>query len=88
MSEQLSRVIKENCYGCIYDCPSQHDHDICCNPSFEEVLDQCLEEAISKVDVNQLLVEFRKSLNDVTPPVSGLEMLKYDRLDWYYICHF
>ena len=85
VSEQLSKVIKENCHGCIYDCPSQRDHDICCNPSYEEVLDEYLENATSKVDVNQLSLEFRKALKDVTPPVSGFEMLKYDRLDWYYV---
>ena len=85
VSEQLAKVIKENCHGCIYDCSSQLDHDICCNPSYEEVLDEYLEIAISKVDVNQLSLEFRKALKDVTPPVSGFEMLKYDRLDWYYV---
>lgn len=85
VSEQLSIVIKENCHGCIYDCPSQRDHDICCNPSYEEMLDQCLEKAISKVDINQLKSEFRKALKAVKPSVSGFEMLKYDRLDWYFV---
>lgn len=85
VSEQLSIVIKETCHACIYDCPSQRDHDICCNPSYEEVLNRCLENAISKVDVNQLSLEFRRALKDVTPPVGGSEMLKYDRLDWYYV---
>jgi len=85
VSEQLSVVMKENCHGCINDCPSQRDHDICCNPSYEDILDQCLEKAISKVDVNQLSLEFRNALKKVTPPVSGFEMLKYDRLDWYFI---
>ena len=85
VSEQLSVVMKENCHGCIYDCPSQRDHDICCNPSYEEILDRCLEKAISKVDINQLMIEFRKALKVVTPPVSGFEMLKYDCLDWYFV---
>jgi len=85
VSEQLSVVIKENCHGCINDCPSQRDHDICCNPSYEEILDQCLDKAIEKVDINQLKSKFREALKVVTPAVSGFEMLKYDRLDWYFV---
>jgi len=71
VSEQWSVVTKENCHRCIYDCPSQRDHDICCSPSYEDILDQCLEKAIAKVDVNNLSLELKNALKEVIPPDSG-----------------
>ena len=84
VEKQLFKTIKENCFGCVHDCPSQRDHDLCFNPSYAEVLDLYLENVVSKVDMDQVSVEFRTALNDVKPPVCGLERIKYNCMDWYH----
>ena len=73
----LCSIRKEKCYGCQFDRLSQRDHDFCLMMSDREVVEECLEELLKRLDWKTIQFEF---LNSVT--LNELELLKYGTKEW------
>ena len=77
----ISRLVVENCSGCMIDHPSQRRHQC---PMMERDQQLCtyFDEALSKISEANVMQAFTQCLNDIKPAVHGLEMLKYTYFDW------
>ena len=62
VKDNLQDIIHEKCFGCMHDCPSQRDHDMCLMTPYTEQLDACLTEAINRstgfTNYLEVMVEF------------------------------
>ena len=59
----LNESIKELCYGCMVDHPSQTQHDVCLMMSEEERLYHCLEKCLEYVSEEDIMKTFTTSLD-------------------------
>ena len=59
----LNAMIPRICHGCIYDCPSQRDHDVCLLADDEERLLKIYSEAWSMLNLKDRILE--SMLSDV-----------------------
>ncbi|KXJ25009.1 hypothetical protein AC249_AIPGENE29233 [Exaiptasia diaphana] len=79
--KRLCELQKKNCFGCLFDCPSQKDHDLCMG--FENVDDEeyYIELAMERVD-NMKMAEYWQELCREKLGLSDLERLKYTSKEW------
>ena len=77
VNSHMQVIIKEKCFGCQFDRPSQREHDFCCMMSEREVVEQCLDDCLERLDWKTIQSEF---LNSVT--LNELELLKYGSMEW------
>jgi len=69
-------------FRCQYDKPSQRDHDKCLNTTYEENIELFLKTAMSRADQTHVMKLWYEGLKNIDPPVSAMEMLKYNCPDW------
>lgn len=81
IASNISRLVTENCNGCLIDHPSQRQHD-CLMMERDEQLCLYYDRALEKVSEANVMKAFTESLNDIKPSVNGFEMLKYTCDDW------
>jgi hypothetical protein len=81
LADQITELVKKNCYGCQNDHPSQIQHDKCLMMNQEEKLDEYLDEAWSLISEEAVLHEWYKGLRDHScPPLSTLEIYRIENL--------
>ena len=78
VQEQLALLIKEKCFGCVFDKPSQKDHDVCCGTPYTEVVEQYLGEIISKVNMDKVLQMWYDFIEKMDIPSQTLERMKFN----------
>ena len=61
----LPQVIKDKCYGCQVDHPSQRHHDVCLMMTTEEKIEVCLETALTRLDHHEIYREYQEKYPDV-----------------------
>ena len=81
-AKRLSELRTKHCYGCTYDRPSQKDHDLCM-AMHETDVDYYIDLAFSKVNGAKIIQYWHETLKNISPPLSGLEMLKYKSFEWF-----
>ena len=57
-------VVRQNCPGCIYNCPSQRDHDLCLSVPLDEILNLYLPEIIENVPRRRVMDEFISKIDE------------------------
>ena len=67
LREPLWEVIRNECYGCQIDHPSQKQHEVCLFMTYDEQVDCFLEEALKRVDENRLLGEWMAEIATMFP---------------------
>ncbi len=77
----ITRLVEENCVGCILGQISQTQHDCLMMPR-DERLWRYYDHALGRIPVGKIMESFGESLKNIKPEVSGLEMLKYTCRDW------
>ena len=77
----ISRLVEENCIGCILGQLSQTQHD-CLMMQRDEQLWRYFDLALSRISEGKIMESFSESLKNIKPEVNGLEMLKYTCRDW------
>jgi len=80
--KELDKLRTENCYGCIHNRPSQKDHDLCLEFLHSYDADNYMDRALSKVDGTKIVHSFHEVINEINPPLNGLELLKYKTFEW------
>jgi hypothetical protein len=77
----INRLIKEQCYGCQTDHPSQIQHDKCLMLTGEEQLDEFLEDAWSNISETDVLTKWYKILQKYSsPPLIPKEIKRIEGL--------
>ena len=66
--EEINRLMKENCYGCANDRPSQKDHDLCLDTSYSELVEKFFEKAKSNIDNDVVYDMWYKTFEDYNYP--------------------
>ncbi|KXJ24563.1 hypothetical protein AC249_AIPGENE24143 [Exaiptasia diaphana] len=80
---EINRLMKERCFGCINNCPSQKDHDLCIETSYSELVDMFLDEAKSKVDLFDVQQQWYKTLANINnPPMTDAEIIQCKNAGW------
>ena len=77
LGKHISDISAEQCFGCIYDKPGQRDHDICLMTSYDERVEQFIENASSRVDNKIVNAHLEESGKLMDPPLTPLEKSKY-----------
>ena len=77
----ISRLVEENCVGCVLGQLSQTQHD-CLIMQRDEQLWRYFDLALSRISEGKIMESFSESLKNIKPEVNGLEMLKYTCRDW------
>ena len=57
-------VVRQNCAGCIYNSPSQRDHDLCLSVPLDEILNLYLPEIIENVPRRRVMDEFVSKIDE------------------------
>ena len=77
----ISRLVVENCNGCMIGHLSQTQHQ-CLMMERNEQLCLYFDCALENFLEGNVIEVFTRSLNDITPKVNGLELLKYTCHNW------
>jgi hypothetical protein len=81
LAEKMTELVKNDCYGCQNDHPSQIQHDKCLMMSEEEKLDEYLDEAWSLISEEAVLHQWYKDLREHScPPLLTLEIQRIEAL--------
>ena len=81
LEDKMKDMIKNDCYGCQVDHPSQIQHDKCMMMSQEEKLDEYLNEAWSLISEEDVLLQWYKGLRDhSSPPLCAREIDRIEAL--------
>ena len=78
VTETLADVVREECYGCQVDHPSQKHHDVCLFMTFSQQVDCFLEEALDRVDEVQVSSAWTIALQKLYPNLNGLDLIMYN----------
>ena len=62
MAEVLGEAIKELCYGCSVDHPSQKEHDVCVMMEMEERVYHCYRKCLELVNEDYIMEAFTMGL--------------------------
>ena len=57
-------VVRQNCPGCIYNSPSQRDHDLCLSVPLSEILNLYLPEIIENIPRRRVMDEFVSKIDE------------------------
>ncbi len=77
----ISRLVEENCAGCILGQLSQTQHD-CLTMQRDEQLWRYYDLALSRISEGIIMESFSERLKNVKPKVNGLDTIKYTCRDW------
>ena len=61
--DEIHRVQRKLCYGCMFNRPGQLDHDICI-ADWEKKVDRCFDEAFENVSLDLLLEDVKKEMKE------------------------
>lgn len=83
MHECLPTIVKENCYGCEVDHPSQLQH-ACLIYDHEESIYMYFDELLSAVNEDSILLSWSEIVDalEISPEVVALHKLKIYDKDW------
>ena len=81
IAQIITRLVDENCVGCILGQLSQTQHD-CLSMQRDERLWRYYDLALGRISDGKIMESFSESLKNIKPEVNGLEMLKYACRDW------
>ena len=56
--KELPEIVKEKCFGCQVDHPSQLQHDVCLMMTKAEKIEVCFDTALARVNEVEVYVEF------------------------------
>ena len=78
----FEQIIKELCYGCSVDHPSQTHHDVCLMMESNEQIQLCLDIALQRLNHENVIAKWiKRSKHTVDPPLNGIDILKYTSED-------
>ena len=70
----IPEIAKEKCFGCHVNHPSQVQHDICLMMSDEEKVNFCMETAMTRLNEDAILEEWKSFLEAVEAEVEDFEI--------------
>lgn len=78
----FEKLVKELCYGCSVNHPSQRQHDVCLMMEENEQMDLCMDQSLERVSKESVMHRWLYEAKDVIhPPVNGLDIIKYSYED-------
>ena len=54
----LPEIIKEKCFGCVVDHPSQKHHNVCLMMEKDEKIEICMDDALQRINEEEIFNEF------------------------------
>ena len=78
---KIYELVAKDCEGCRVDHPFQRRHECSIMPNDKRV-SICFDDAVSEINEKEVIKSFFDSLQDMTPIVNGLELIKYTCNDW------
>ena len=78
----MSHLVVKNCNGCMTNYHLSQTHHQCLMMESDGQLCLYFDCAFGKVSEGNVMEVFNQSLNNITPKVNGLELLKYTCHDW------
>ena len=74
----FEQIVKELCYGCSVDHPSQTHHDVCLMMERKEQITLCLAIAEQRLNHENVIAKWiQRTKHMVEPPLNGMDILKY-----------
>ena len=73
----LAEMVRDECYGCQVNHPSQKHHDGCLCITFNQQVDCFMEEALDRVDEAQVTSDWRIAMQKLYPKLNGLDLIMY-----------
>ena len=78
----FEQIVRELCYGCSVDHPSQIHHNVCLMMETKEPIRLCLDIALEKLNHENVIAKWiKRSKHMVEPPLNGIDILKYTSED-------
>ena len=76
IAQIITRLVDENCVGCILEQLSETQHD-CLSMQRDERLWRYYDLALGRISDGRIMESFSESLKNIKPKVNGPKMLKY-----------
>ena len=78
----FEQIVKELCYGCSVDHPSQIQHDVCLMMDTKRQIRLCLDIGLQRLNHEKVIAKWiKRAQHSVEPPVNGIDIIKYTSED-------